>query len=308
LLEGVDQANLDTQREVVKEEKRLRYDNVPYGDAFPELMRLVFPGDHPYAHMPIGSMADLDSASLGDVHDFFHQHYRPDNLIITLSGMVGPDEGFALVDQFFSGIPAGGHSPAAGPAGLGPIQDSPRAGLTADVPQDVVYCCWRVPPIADDVHDALSMGLAILAGSMTSRLHQDLVRTGLADSVDAFDLGLAYGDSLIVATAACAEAVSPEHLETAMMESWARLGADGPTPAELARAVKAEERDYLADLASIEDRADHISAAWSLFGDPEEVNRHLGRFRTLDGGDVQAGLNAWLPVDNRAVLTYRSLP
>ena len=306
LLDGVDQVNLDTQREVVKEEKRLRYDNQPYGDAFPELMRLVFPGEHPYAHMPIGSMADLDSAALADVHAFFERHYRPDNLILTLSGAIGPDEGFALVERFFAGISPGGHPEPPAPSPLEPMTGIPRLGMAADVPQDVIYAAWRVPPIADAAHDSLAMALAILSGSMTSRLHNDLVRTGLADSADAFDLGLAYGNSVIVATAACAEGVAPERLEEAMMDSWAAFTAGGPTPGEVARAAKAEERDYLADLASVEDRADHISAALSLFGDAEEVNRHLDGFRALTPAGVASAAATWLAADNRAVLTYRS--
>ena len=307
LLDSVDQTNLDTQRDVVKEEKRQRYDNVPYGDAFPRIMGLVFPASHPYAHMPIGSMEDLDSAELDDVHRFFHRHYSPNNLILSLSGAVQPEEGFSLVEKHFSGI-----EPGEGPAvpdvePLGGLTGVPRAELVADVPQDVVYCCWLVPPVADDTNDPLGLGLSVLAGSMTSRLHKDLVRTNLADSADAFDLGLAYGNSLVVATAVCADSVPPHIVEDAMMAAWDRFCEEGPTEEEMNRAKKAEDREFLADLASIESRADHISASWSYFSDPDEVNRHLDVVHALTPEAVQRVFSTWMRPQNRAVLTYRRL-
>ncbi|MDR0285664.1 MAG: insulinase family protein, partial [Propionibacteriaceae bacterium] len=276
LLDSVDQVNLDTQRDVVKEEKRQRYDNVPYGDASARLMELAFPAVHPYYHLPIGSLADLDRAGLKDVHAFFHDHYAPQNLIVTLAGAIQPDEGFALVERYFAHLPPGAPTPAPACEPLPRLAGVPRAEVAADVPQDVVNCCWRVPPVADDTNDPLGLGLLVLTGSMTSRLYEDLVRTNLADTVDAYDLGLAYGNSLITVTAACADGVPPAALEDALLASWQRFLDAGPTAAELDRAKKSEERDYLASLSAIETRADHVSAAWSLFGDPGELNRHLG--------------------------------
>ena len=307
LLASVDQDNLNTQRDVVKEEKRQRYDNVPYGDSFSLIMGLVFPGSHPYSHMPIGSMDDLDSASLQDVHGFFHRHYSPKNLILTLSGAIQPEKGFSLVESYFSDIEPGEgpHDPHVVP--LEKLTGIPRLDVTADVPQDVVYCCWLIPPIADDSNDPLGLGLAVLAGSMTSRLHEDLVRTSLADSADAFDLGLEHGNSLIVATAACTDGVTVEQVEETMMTSWEKFCDEGPSPEEMNRAKKAEEREFLADLAGIESRADHISASWSYFGDPNEINRHLATIHSLDSGDVAREFSSWLRPENRAVLTYRSL-
>jgi len=305
LLEAVDQTCLDTQRDVVKEEKRLRYDNVPYGDAFQVLMRLAFPDTHPYSHLPIGSMEDLDSATLGDVHAFFNRHYCPANLILTLSGAIQPDEGFALVDTYFSRIGSGQQATSPELACLPSLTGVPRADLVADVPQDVVYCCWLTPPVADDANDPIGLGLGILAGSMTSRLHEDLVRSNLADSVEAFDLGLEHGNSVVVASASCTDDVSPETVEAAMMSTWERFCQDGPDTAEMTRAKKAEDREFLSDLASVENRADHISAAWSLFDDPHEVNRHLDTVHALTAENVHNVFSTWLRPENRSVLTYR---
>ncbi len=305
LLDRVDEGNLATQREVVKEEKRQRYDNVPYGDAFERIMGLAFPSGHPYAHLPIGSMDDLDRAELADVQDFFHRFYAPDNLVLTLTGAVTAEEGIDLVERHFGAIASPGTPPDPAVDALPPLTGSPRVTAEAEVPQDAVYCCWLVPPVADDSNDPLNLGLTVLAGSMTSRLYQAVVRTGLADSVDVFDMGLARGNSLVVASAACAESVTPEALEEAMMTAWDRFVRQGPTEAELERAKKAEDRDYLLDCAHIRSRADHICAAWDLFGQAEEFNRHLDAIHALTPGQVAEEAGRWLRPENRAVLTYR---
>ena len=305
LMTAIDRPTLDTEREVVKEEKRQRYDNVPYGDAMARLLGLVFPADHGYAHLPIGSMADLDAASLTDVQAFFERYYAPSNLILTLSGAVEPAKGFELVETYFGHIPPGR---AADPPRLPVVPrltGVPRLTVTGDVPQDVVYCAWLVPPVADPRCDHVALGLQVLAGSMTSRLYRDLVRTELADSVDAYDLGLQCGSSLVVATAACAEGVEPDRLTAGLLESWDAFCTAGPTPAELTRAVLSEDRAFLAELAAIEDRADQISAAWSLFGDAGEINRHLDTIHAIGADDVTAAFSEWLRPEYRAQLTYR---
>ena len=126
LLDALTQENLDNQREVVKEEKRQRYDNVPYGDAMQLLNSLTFPADHPYGHTTIGSMDDLNAATLDDVHTFFRRHYLVNNAVLSIVGDVAVEDAFARAETYF-GSPFGGHQAgqadrrAAGPAdGRGP--------------------------------------------------------------------------------------------------------------------------------------------------------------------------------------------
>ena len=101
LLDALTQENLDTQREVVKEEKRQRYDNVPYGDVMELLNTLTFPPDHPYGHTTIGSMEDLDAATLEDVHGFFRRHYLPNNAVLSIVGDVEPEDAFERAEPLF---------------------------------------------------------------------------------------------------------------------------------------------------------------------------------------------------------------
>ena len=106
LLDAVNQENLDNQRDVVKEEKRQSYDNVPYGNALIDIYAAIFPKGHPYHHATIGSMEDLDAASVQDVHEFFRRYYGPNNTVLTLVGDLTPDEGFASAERYFGPLPA----------------------------------------------------------------------------------------------------------------------------------------------------------------------------------------------------------
>ena len=105
LLDALDQENLDNQREVVKNEKRQSYDNRPYGSFYEKLMAAVFPPDHPYHHVPIGSMEDLNAASVEDVVSFFRAWYAPNNAVLSIVGDVDEEEAHAAAARFFGPIP-----------------------------------------------------------------------------------------------------------------------------------------------------------------------------------------------------------
>src|SRR5664280_1386264 len=112
LLDAVNQESLDNQRDVVKEEKRQRYANLPYGNALIDIYAAIFPKGHPYHHATIGSMTDLDAASLQDVHEFFRSHYGPNNTVLALVGDLTADEGFAAAQlAVVPGQPGGARRP-----------------------------------------------------------------------------------------------------------------------------------------------------------------------------------------------------
>src|SRR6478736_2497354 len=126
LLDAVNQANLDNQRDVVKEEKRQRYDNVPYGNALIDIYAAVFPKGHPYHHATIGSMDDLDAASLEDVHAFFRRYYGPNNTVLTLCGDITAEEGFAAAERYFGDLPASAEPPRGPVDALEPLSEPVR--------------------------------------------------------------------------------------------------------------------------------------------------------------------------------------
>ncbi|MDO5287398.1 MAG: pitrilysin family protein [Actinomycetia bacterium] len=306
LLDAVDQASLDNQREVVKEEKRQRYDNVPYGNVWQHLLELSFPADHPYGHTTIGSMADLDAATLADVRDFFERHYRPSRAVLTLVGDITERRGLALAQQYFGHLPArpGRRRPQT-PA-LPAHSGVPRREVSTDVPRDAVYLAWRLPAAGHPDLEALGLATSVLGDGLTSRLHQALVRTELAEHAGAFTLSLARGNSIAVGYARCWDEVSLERLEQELVTAWDELVGTGPTEAEHARSVAQLTREWLTELAALDQRADRIGQATCLLDDPDWINTRLATVRALTRDQVAAAAQRWLRSDQRAVLHYRA--
>ncbi|MEA5051848.1 MAG: pitrilysin family protein, partial [Propionicimonas sp.] len=210
LADNLSQANVDTQREVVKEEKRQRYDNVPYGHAVRHLVELVFPSEHPYGHVTIGRMADLDAATPEAAQAFFGRHYQPENAVLSLVGDLTVREGFRRAEKAFGWIAGGERRPRTNTAPLPGLRGRPRQEILADVPADAVYLAWRLPARDSRRFDATDLALAVLGDGQSSRLQRVLVREReLAASASAGALGLIAGTSLGLASARALPGVSP---------------------------------------------------------------------------------------------------
>lgn len=302
---NVDQANLDTQREVVKEEKRQRYDNVPYGDQLQLLLELNFPDAHPYHHPAIGSMPDLDAATLDDVQAFYRTWYQPTGAVLTLAGPITPDQGLDLADRYFGGLP-GIDVPARQAAPPLPAHhSSPELVVVRDVPRPVLHTCWRTPQLTHPDRTPLDLAVALLAEGQSSRLYRELVREAeLAEGVGSFDLGLARGTSIAVVSARAREGVALEAIEERVLAAVADLAGNGPADAELARAKAAYERQWLEALAPVEDRADQLGFFATHFDDPSRINRELDDIEQVTSDDIQRVVARWLQPEQRATLRY----
>jgi zinc protease len=306
LPEALTAANFENQRDVVKEEKRQRYDNQPYGDAIERLVSLVFPPDHPYGHTTIGSMADLDASIVDDAVNFFRRHYLPGTAVLTLVGEVDPERGFELAERYFGAIPAGIRPERTVPAALPPLIGRPRQDVSADVPQEAVYRTWRLPARGTRDFDAVDLALSVLGGGQTSRLFGRLVREeALAETAGAAAMPLIGGNSFGYAVARALDGVASELIETVIDDEIGRLLADGPTDAEIARAKVQFEREWLTELASFDGRADLFGAYATLHGDPTKVATRIADVASVTTEEVAAAARLFLGADAGATLTYR---
>lgn len=305
LLEALTQVNLDNQRDVVKEEKRQRYDNVPYGDAMEHLVGLAFPAGHPYGHTTIGSMADLDAATLADARDFFACHYLPSNAVLTLVGDVDPDDAFRRVATHFGDLPARPRPQHMRVSPLPPLSGGPRATRRADVPTDAVYATWRLPARDQREFDCLDVAMAILGDGQASRLYRSLVREArIAESSGASALALIGGNSLGLAYARALPGIAPDELEAALLAEFDRFAEVGPTAEELDRTKAQHEREWLSQLARFDTRADTFGCYATLLGDPELVNSRIAAFSTISATEVVEAARRWLGGDQSAILHY----
>ncbi len=296
--------NFEAQRQVVKEEKRQRYDNQPYGDLLELLTAQHFTEEHPYGHLTIGSMRDLDDASLDDVSGFFDTWYGASNVRLVLCGPVTADEGFTLADRFFSRLPTVAKRHRAQQP-LSGLVDPQSTTVLRRVPHTLTYLSWSLPPATHRELPALDLALAILADGSTSRLHRSLVRSGdLAHEVHRAILGHRSAPSIGTVLGRPTHDTSSPALAESILQQVARFAEDGPTGAELERAQAQYERDWLWELATTSGRADAINESWQLHGSPEALNSHLGNVLSLTPDDVRLAAARWLRADDAHQLHY----
>ncbi|GAA1886296.1 M16 family metallopeptidase [Lapillicoccus jejuensis] len=307
LLDAVTQENLDNQRDVVKEEKRQRYDNVPYGTALLDVYATVFPDDHPYHHPTIGSMEDLDAASLDDVHAFFRTWYGPGNTVLTVVGDVQPEAAFAAVERYFGPLPATTVPTPRPPAALEPLTEPARLVRRAAVPNERLYLAFRLPVDGTPEYYACALALDAVGGLATSRLTKRLVRDEqVVTGLSAHAMGLVDGVSLGLVSLDVAEGADPQAVEAAVVEELERFAQEGPTPAETEAALAETERSWLSSLASMDERADAICHYALLADDPTFVNTFLDRIAAVTPEQVREAAARWLAPSARAVVEFRA--
>jgi predicted Zn-dependent peptidase len=297
--------SIATQQEVVKEERRQRYDNVPYGDSLEHLLKIAFPPDHPYGHSVIGSMADVDSATAETAADFFRQHYLPQNAVISLVGDIKPHKGFKKVEKYFGSIPGGKRVERKPTPPLPALKDIPTVWLHEDVPATSVRWVWRLPKRDTPGTDAAMLALAILADGPTSRLERKLVRelnisTGVSGGV--FDLR--EGTSLGMLALLAFPGVHIEDARKALTAEIQKFCDEGPTKAEVERAKTSALVGTLHDLGRYENRADAFSEYTTMYGDPDRANRRVSELLSLSAKDIHEAANQYLDVAKRGVLLY----
>src|SRR5687768_17529534 len=250
LLDALSQENLDNQREVVKNEKRWSYDNRPYGTWQEKLQAHLYPPEHPYHHSTIGSMEDLDAASVEDVKEFFRTYYAPNNATLSVVGDVDPRQVREWAERYFGPIPANPSIPPLPDLSLPPTLGGERRETVPDkVPLPRIYLGFRAPPFGDPRLDALDVASQILAGGKGSRLHRRLVRDErIAQDVALFTLGFTGGASVAAGWATVRPGVEVSRVESAFFEELDRLTRELVSDDELTRAkalVGAGERGAL---------------------------------------------------------------
>ncbi|MER8102163.1 pitrilysin family protein [Kitasatospora sp. NPDC094016] len=306
LLAALDETSMENQRDVVKNERRQRYDNVPYGTAFEKLTALSFPDGHPYHHTPIGSMADLDAATLDDARAFFRTYYAPNNAVLTVVGDIDPEQTIAWVEKYFGSIPAhdGKQPPRSGelPDTIG---SELREHVHEDVPSRALMAAYRLPHDGTRDADAADLALTILGSGESSRLYNRLVRRDRTAVAAGFGLlRLAGAPSLGWLDVKTSGDATIEQIDAAVDDELARFAAEGPTPEELERAQAQIEREWLDRLTTVAGRADELCRYAVLFGDPKLLNDALPKVLDITAEEVQAVAKARLHPDNRAVLVY----
>jgi predicted Zn-dependent peptidase len=306
LLPAMTQQKLDTQRDVVKNERRWSVDNQPYGTWWERLPALAFPPDHPFHHSLIGSMEDLTEASLEDIAHFFATYYTPDNAVLSIAGDFDPADARRLVGEYYGPIPRGTNRPPLPPMDVPPTFGESRREVVSDaVMLPRLYLAFRSPVFGSDAYYAASVCGAILGMRRGSRLHRALVRDRqVAADATAFTFDLPKGSDLLVVDVTARPEVDPETLEREVAAEIDVIHAGGVTEAEVERAIALIETDFISSMQSAGERADKLSMFATYFGDPNLLNEQVDRYRRVTASEVTAFAAQRLGRDNRASLLY----
>ncbi len=306
LMEAVDQAALDNQREVVRNERRQSLENVPYGRAFQLMFENLFPEGHPYSWLVIGSHEDLEAATLEDVKKFFETYYTPNNLTLTIAGDFDPEAAKKMISKYFGSIPPG---PALARPALMPVTlPMSKQVVVADrVPQPRTYMVWPGVSYFQAGEAELDLAAAILASGLSSRLQRSLIyEKQICSSVQAYAFSLeSAGLFNIVATAR--PGASLEEVEALVDEQLYNLALNGPTKEELNRAKNKYEFGFITGLERIGGfggKADQLARYNTFLGDPDLFADDLARYQEATPESVQLVVQKYLEGKNRLVVRF----
>jgi zinc protease len=302
---SITQENLDNQRKAVQEERRQSYDNQPYGKAFERHQALMW-DNFPYKHSVIGSMEDLNAATVQDVHEFFAAYYAPNNAVLTLVGDFKTSAALKLVKKYFASIPRQAAPPSLvirepkQSAERRDSMDDPLARLSR------IYIAYKAVPGNTPDYYALEVLSAVLQDGQSSRLYQSLVREKqLANSVSAFILEQrAVGPFYFIATAMPGKPLAD--LESAIYSEIDRIQREPIAEWELTKAVNGARVNFYAANRSAQSRAAGLGINKVFYGDANVLNIYVDQIRTVTRADVQRVAQRYLQPHNRTVLAVNA--
>lgn len=293
---------LELQRGVVINERRQSYENRPYGLADERLHERVFPDGHPYSWPTIGYMRDLEAIGVEDARGFYSRYYTPGNAVLVFAGDVDPERAFGLAERYFGDLDGGPALPERAAPALPPAPSTPREVMEDDVSFPRVFQAFSTPAYGTDDWVALDALAYLLADGDSSRLQRALVRDGrLAQDVDTYLYPTALcGMFGVVATAR--SGVEAEALEEAVRTAVRSVARDGVSDAELTGALRRVRRDHVQELATVEERADHLAYAATVLGDADRLNSVIAAYERVTPADVRRVAAEYLAPERAATV------
>jgi zinc protease len=307
LLPALTPAKFNNQRDVVLNERRQNYENRPYGLATMGTVAALFPSDHPYHWLTIGSSDDLRASTLDEARAFFARYYHPANASLAIAGDIDPDEALSLVDAYFGPIPAG--LPVERPSSAAALDTPVRLVHEDRVELPRLYLAWHSPAMFEPDDAELDLVADLLANGKTSRLYQLLVYSRrVATEVAAFQNSREWGSFFqVIATAAPGHTLG--EIESAIDDELARLAAEGPTPDEMERSLAQAEAQFVYRLQTVGGfggKSDQLNAYNVFLKDPGFFDRDLGRYQSATADMLRDATATYLA--DRARVTLSVVP
>ena len=297
----VSEANFKSEREVVKEERLTRIDNPPYGDLTERLYANAFQV-HPYKHVTIGSMQDLDAATIDDVREFYHAYYVPNNATIAVAGDLKTDEAVNWIKKYFGNIPKS-QQPIVRPNAKEPPQEKEKRVLQMKaVPLPAYVAGYHVPADSDPDYYALVIASGILSEGRSSRIYKSLVyEKRLALEADASG-NFTEDPNLFFATLIMNQGVPVEAGEKALNAELMQMTIEPVSDKELEKAKNKMRAEYAFGRQSVQEKAQALAHAAVIHGDTSTVNKEYEQFMKVTKEDILRVAKMYFQPTNRTVL------
>jgi predicted Zn-dependent peptidase len=297
----VTQENLDNQRNAVQEEKRLRYDNQPYVNAFLRINELIFKNEA-NAHSTIGSMEDLDAATIEDVQEFFRIYYAPNNAVLSIVGDFESGEAMELVRKYFEGIPSQPPPPPVDVSEPEDVAQSQEVYNDKLAPAPAFVLGWKIPPRRTTDFYALSLAADLIFEGDSSRLYQKLVKGD--ESVVSIQGGIdeRRGPSALYIFALPKPGEAVATIRNQIFEEIRSLRTSGPSAAEMEKLQNGLGNDVVRGRQSTMYRAQRLAEYGLYDGDPTLFDTELDQYLAITPEQIRSAVERFLDVDNRVVL------
>jgi len=295
LLPALTQEKFENQRDVVLNERRQNYENRPYGLAGMAISAALFPPDHPYHWVTIGSADDLRAASIDEVRQFFATYYHPANASLALAGDIDPERGFELAERYFGEIPAAAAPPPVN-ATIHP-NGSARLFFEDRVELPRVYLAWHSAAMFDAEDAELDLASDVIGHGKTSRLYRALVYdTQIASDVVAYQHSRELSGVFQIAATAAPGVALPE-LEDVILDTLRDIADRGPTAEELERARAQADAEFVYRVQTIGGfggKSDQLNAYNVFQGDPGYFARDRSRYESATPAGVRDAVRRWI--------------
>lgn len=302
LLEAMTQEKLNNQRDVVKNERRERVDNVPYGSSFETIGEIMYPKGHPYNWSVIGSMADLSAASLDDVKSFFRTYYVPNNAVLVLAGDFDEKQTKAWIEKYFGSIAKGAEISRPNLA-MPKLSGEIRKTIEEPVPLPRLYMIWHTTPAYAPDEAAIDMLSSILSTGRGSRLQSNMVYgKELVQNIFTSNATREIGGQFQV-TATAKPGKTLEEIEKEINAQIEQIKKEPPTAEEMARALNIREANAIFGMQTVLGKGSQLSSYAGYLGKPDYFQANIDRYRKVTPADVQRVANQYLN-GNRLVISY----
>ena len=295
ILDVIDEDKLNEQRGVVQNEKR-QGENSPYGKAFNSINTGAFPKGHPYSWSVIGSMEDLNAATLDDVKEWFETYYGPTNAVLALAGDIDLETAKIKVQEYFGDIQGG--PPLTKPKKwIAKRTEQTREIMEDNVPQTRIYKVWNVPEDGTPEAQALDLAASTLAGSKNSPLYQELVyKTGLATSASAFYYGREIAGLFIISATVAPnqDAAKVESIIDSTLEKFLKTGPNAKLLKNTKTSTIAGLTNGLQRIGGFGGKSDILATYQTLYGDAGAFRNILEMYLDTSAKEVKQAANKWL--------------